>query len=140
MTRTALTVARWTALTLGFALAAAHLQAQNATFTLPVQAHWGKMVLSPGEYTLQIPYAAGQKVVYVERDEKRMMATTLTMDANHPSERSYLHLTRVNGEFYVDAYQSAAVGQRLFFAAPKASHHTAELAQRDTMMIPVAGE
>lgn len=112
---------RITAFALGIGLTAMQLSAEQGTFNLPVQAHWGNAVLQPGEHTLQVPLPLGQTIVYLRGGGAAQMAIPLTTENTADSNRSYLHLSKVGGEYYVDAYQSGVSGRRFIFAKPKAT-------------------
>jgi hypothetical protein len=116
-------VIRLFAFAIGLSVTAMHLSAQQGTFKLPVRAHWGTAVLEPGEHKVLAPLALGQPILYLYSDHSRQMTLPM-VTAIVSTERSYLHLTRINGEYYVDAYQSAANGKRYSFAKPKSERKT----------------
>jgi hypothetical protein len=111
-------VIRLFAFAIGLSVTAMHLSAQQGTFNLPVRAHWGTAVLEPGQHRVLSPPALGQPILYLFSEHSRQMTLPM-ITAIVNADRSYLHLTRVNGEYYIDAYQSAANGKRYSFAKPK---------------------
>ena len=129
-----------TAFTLGIGLMAMQANAQQGTFNLPVQAHWGNAVLQPGEHRVQVPLPLGQTVVYLRTGERTQMTVPLTTESIAGSSRSYLHLSKVNGEYYVDAYQAGISGQRFIFPKPKAAHNADSGAEdTESTLVSVAG-
>jgi len=132
-------VARITAFALGIGLTAMQLSAQQGTFNLPVQAHWGNAVLQPGEHTVQVPLPLGQTIVYLRGGGTAQMAVPLTTENTGGADRSFLHLSKVNGEYYVDEYQSGV--KRFIFARPKATRSTSSGAEdTEATLISVAGD
>ncbi len=115
-------VARITAFALGIGLTSMQLSAEQGRFNLPVQAHWGKAILQPGEHTVQIPLPLGQTIVYLGGGGgAAQMAIPLTTGNTAGADRgSFLHLSKVNGEYYVDEYQSGVSGKNFIFSKPKA--------------------
>ncbi len=104
----------------GMGLTAMQANAQQGTFNLPVQAHWGTAVLEPGEHRIRMPIPLGQRYFYVRGGEGTQVTVPLSTEILRGSNKSFLHLSRVNGEYYVDAYQSGVSGQRFTFSTPKA--------------------
>src|SRR5690242_19329173 len=96
------------------------MSAQQGTFKLPVTAHWGNAVLEPGEHTVRVPLTgSGQRLVYLQSDKDTQMTVPLTSEPLTRPGRSYLHLVKINGAYYVDAYQSDVNGAKFFFPKPK---------------------
>ena len=112
--------------------------AQKGTFNLPVEAHWGKVVLAPGVHQVQVPFPTnGQRVAYVYTENRAQMSVPLTTQIAQ-DDRSYLHLVRVNGTYYVDAYQSHVNGLKYFFPRPKpANTEDAAAAEEKATLIAV---
>lgn len=109
---------RWAAFVIGLGLVATNLSAQQqGTFTLPVRAHWGSIVLEPGEHRVQVPMPIGQTIVYLTTKGSTLLTMPQSTERNDDANRSYLHLTKVDGEYYVDAYQTNS-GKKLVFRTP----------------------
>jgi len=134
-------VTRTAALAIGIGLIAMQANAQQGMFNLPVQAHWGRIVLQPGEHKVQIPIALGQTVVYLHSGNATQMTVPLVTETTASSGRSYLRLTRVNGEYYVDEYQSGLSGQKFIFPKPKANGSVGTGAEEsEATLVSVTGE
>ena len=115
-------VVRVAAIAAGLGLMALQASAAEGTFNLPFEAHWGKAVLEPGLHKVQIPVAEfGQKIVYLRTGQKTNMTIPTTTQPS-TGTHSYLRLVKVDGSYYVDAFQSQIDGQKYFFAHPKADH------------------
>lgn len=120
-------VIRVTALAATLGLTAMQMSAQQGTFNLPVEAHWGHAVLEPGQHSVRIPLGtSGQQIAYLTSDKDTQMTVPLSSQPLTRANRSYLHLVKINGTFYVDAYQSATNGSKYFFARPKVKGAGAE--------------
>ncbi|HLH01180.1 MAG TPA: hypothetical protein VKX25_00290 [Bryobacteraceae bacterium] len=112
-------VFRVAAIAAGLGIAALQASAAQGTFNLPVEAHWGRIVLEPGIHRVDVPTAElGQKIVYLRTGtQTRLTVPVTTQPAT--GTRSYLRLVKVDGAYYVDAYQSQFDGQKYLFARPK---------------------
>ncbi len=133
-------VARITAFALGIGLTAIQLSAEQGKFNLPVQAHWGHALLQPGEHTVQVPLPLGQTIVYLGGGGSAQMAVPLTTSNTVGADRSsFLHLSKVNGEYYVDEYQSGLSGKRFIFPKPKATRSASSGAEdSESTLVSVA--
>lgn len=110
---------RVAAIATGLGMAAFTASAAEGNFNLPVEAHWGHVVLEPGLHAVQIPAAdSGQKIVYLHTGTQTKLTVPMT---SQPAvgNRAYLRLVKVNGAYYVDAYQSQLDGRKYFFSHPK---------------------
>jgi hypothetical protein len=116
-------MARASVLIIGVGLTALTLNAQQGEFTLPVQAHWGAAILEPGQHTVRVPQKIGQTLVSLSSSADTQMAIPLTAELIPQSSRNYLHLVKVNGQYYVDVYQSGVTGKRYIFPKPKAAQN-----------------
>lgn len=104
-------------------LGASQANAQKTTFYLPFQAHWGRAILNPGDYTLSVPDSASlSRIFYLQGAGRTQMAIPTIVSNEVTSGRSCLKLVNVDGTYYVQEYVSAARGTALKFAIPKASH------------------
>ena len=104
------------ALTVG----AAKGSAQQASFHLPVEAHWNLAVLQPGDYRLAPPALGVRESEFVIRGATQsVFALPIVADAQNTSDRSYLVLQKVNGEYFVTQYSSGPTGKTYLFSAPK---------------------
>ncbi len=127
------------AFVIGIGLTAMPSNAQQGTFNLPVQAHWGNAVLQPGEHTVKIPLPMGQTLVYLGGGGATQIAMPLTTESVDNPGRTYIRLSRINGEYYVDEYQSAS-GKKFFFHKPKANRGANSGAEEsESTLVSVAG-
>ena len=118
-------------------LTAANAAAQQATFHLPFEAHWGMAVLQPGDYRLSAPEnSLGRTEFYVRGQNMAAYALPLVAEEQPTSLRAYLVLVNVNGEYFVEQYSSGMAGKLFTFTIPKSARHES-LAQRAGMVIPV---
>ncbi len=96
------------------------MQAEQATFHLPVAAHWGNAVLAPGDYRMELPdLALGHPQFRVEGDGKAVYALPKVTDFTRTSNSNYLKLSEVDGEYYVCGYTSGLDGKEYTFFTPK---------------------
>ena len=105
--------------------------AQGAAFHLPVEAHWGSAVLSPGDYTFSAPDSTSNLRVFYLRSStgsKVMVPQIVNQDVS--SGRSCLKLVKINGAYYVREYDSAVKGIAYDFAVPKSGHLQMDAANR----------
>ena len=108
------------ALTLG----AAKGNAEQASFHLPVEAHWNSAVLQPGDYRIVAPTLGVNEPAFVIRgDAGAIYALPLVADIQQTSNSSYLVLQKVNGTYFVTKYSSGVSGKAFLFATPKQARH-----------------
>jgi hypothetical protein len=104
---------------------------------LPVTAHWGKAVLKPGIHRVQIPTPVlGQKIAYLYTDREAQMALPIS-SVPAANERGYIHLVKVNGVYYVDAYQSKIDGRKYFFPKPKSERPGGPVSPGESTIVDV---
>jgi hypothetical protein len=119
---------KWLLRTLKFAAlttlgGTALMQAEQATFHLPVTAHWAGTVLQPGDYKMQLPdLAAGRQEFLVQGSGKTVFVNPQVTDLRRSSDTSHLELTEVNGEYFIRSYFSELTGKQFTFSAPKMVH------------------
>jgi hypothetical protein len=112
-------VVRVAAIAAGLGTLALQASAAQGTFNLPVEAHWGRVVLEPGVHRVDIPTAVlGQKIVYLRSGQNTKMTLPLTSQPS-TGKHSYLRIVKVDNAYYVDAFQSQADGHKYFFPHPK---------------------
>jgi hypothetical protein len=124
------------------AAGAAHAEVQ-AKVHLPFAAHWGKVIMAPGDYNISLPEASlGHRQLTVEGGGKTGYIQPLVTDDDDKStggeKRSYLEFVKVNGTYFVAQYRSAASGKIFRFAVPKQQRHV-ELSDQDVVRLGVAG-
>ncbi len=130
-------VARISALAIGLGLTVMTLNAQQGSFNLPVRAHWGTATLAAGEHRVEVPLPVGSTILYLSGERNNQVTVPLVTERTEESNRSYLRLVRVNGEYYVDAYQSGPTGQRYYFQTPK--RHKGSLESDEATLVDVSG-
>jgi hypothetical protein len=133
-------MARVSGLIIAVGLTALTVNAQQGNFNLPVEAHWGAAVLQPGEHTVRIPSKIGQTLVSLSSNGDTQMAMPLTAELIPQSNRNYLHLVKINGQYYVDVYQSGITGKRYIFPKPKATHRSSGTDESEATLIRVTGD
>lgn len=133
-------VVQMAVLSVGLGLTAVSLNAQQGSFDLPVGAHWGTAVLEPGEYSLKIPISNGQTILYLGSNEDTKMTIPLTTERVKESKRSYLHIVKVDGEYYVDTFESGLTGKRFIFPKAKSTHRASPAEETEAMLVSVKGE
>jgi hypothetical protein len=117
-TRRALNTAALAAIFL-FTAFGAH--AEQATFNLPVEVHWGLAILKPGKYTINVPLAQSwPQQMSLTRNGKVVASLMPSMEsAGSESNESYLQLVSVAGTYYVGEYKSGPTGKQFTFLIPK---------------------
>jgi hypothetical protein len=109
-------------LALASALAVSHASAQEATFKLPVSAHFGNAMLQPGEYRMTVPSPVKSiYVIYLSGGGKVQATLPAVIDTQELSDRSYLELENVGGTYFVRKYISGVTGKAYTFSIPKAA-------------------
>ncbi len=103
---------------------ASYASAQQVTFHLPSETHWGRAVLESGDYKMSGGQASlGQTEFLVRGDSGSAFELPLVTDTQRESNSSYLQLVNINGTYYVDEYVSGPSGKTYKFALPKAARH-----------------
>ena len=94
--------------------------AEQGKFTLPFEAHWGQVVLAPGEYTITVPNdVTWSKVMQLSGAGKTVFVMS-GFDTSRPfSDNSFLVVKNVNGTHYVREFASGFSGRSFRFAVPK---------------------
>ncbi len=103
-----------------FGLGAGSANAQQASFTLPFEAHWGQAVLQPGEYKVHFPSGAdSSRVVQVLGNGKIDLIVPQVTDYRM-NETGIGHLTLVNdgGIYKVTGITDITGGRNFSFAVP----------------------
>jgi hypothetical protein len=119
----------WTAVA-AFAGVASMQAAQQGRFHLPTEAHWGRTVLQPGDYTINLPIAStGELMLRVQGEGKNVFELPRLTNREEYSNSNYLTLQKIDGEYFVTSFRSGASGKTYDFFAPKPKHR--ELMSRD---------
>lgn len=127
------------ALAIGLGASQANAESLRGTFNLPYQAHWGRVVLEPGEYVLRLSTQPSMlPVLYISGQGKTVMVLAGTSGATDFG-RSYLRIENIGDAHVVREFHSGVGGKLYTFSIPKSVKKQVELASnaRDTT-IPVA--
>jgi hypothetical protein len=101
-------------------------QLYKATFNLPFEAQWGNTVMEPGEYTLTVEQAIGQKLIRLHGPaELAIFAGTSMAEAHGNNGR--LTFVNVNGLYMLKSFTASAIGQFYEFPVHKAKGARAQL-------------
>jgi hypothetical protein len=93
----------------------------RGTFKLPTEAHWGRMVLAPGEYEFVVDTGSSTRILTVRSKDTGWTGMTLaaaTYDVSGSSGAS-MTLARSGEGMYVQTLYLNDAGVALTFTAPK---------------------
>ena len=111
------------------AAAAVPAQAQTlykATFELPFESQWGKTVIEPGQYTITVEQALGQKLIRLHGASE--LAIFAGLSAPEPvGDNGRLTFVNVDGVYTLKAFQATAIGKAFFFPVAKSKGARAQL-------------
>jgi len=120
----------WTKSTIllaGSFMTMAHAQPPyRGTFTLPVEAHFGSVVLQPGEYS--ILQVAGTDAIRVRGDGGTATILPSAVGARTESEHGTITLANVNGTFVFTRFECGTLGSSFEFRVPKGLNKSSERA------------
>lgn len=91
----------------------------QVSFTLPVRAHWGRVLLEPGRYTVEMPFTMSWPRVIVRGSETEVEMYPMTQSSGVETEISYLRLVNVGGSYFVREYVSAGMEKVFTFTMPR---------------------
>jgi hypothetical protein len=121
------------------AVASAQLAAAHASFSLPFEVHWGKAVLSPGQYTLTLNTASANGVVSIRGNDQTAILSAQGFSDKDSSGRSSLVLVRSGGIYTVRALDLGTLGV-FYYWPPKGEivlAHNAKGNERAIAQAPV---
>lgn len=123
----------------GFSASLASAQELRAKFTLPFEARWGKAILPPGEYSINLD--AG-KPPYMALVQQGQQGVALVMAAGQTNQRevtgpSTLIAVRSGGTYRIRELRLAEVGIVLEYNAPKAERRILAQTPRLIRRVPV---
>jgi len=102
-------------------------QLYKGTFTIPFETKWGNTVMEPGQYTITVEQALGQKLVRVHGPaELAMFGTPSGIDP--VGGNGQLTFVSINGLYTLKAFNAGATGQSFIFPVPKFKGDHAQLA------------
>jgi len=94
-------------------------QLYRATFNLPFEAQWGNTVVEPGEYTITVEEALGQKLIRLHgRGDLALFAGPSSSEPY--GDNGKLVFVNVNGLYTLKAFNAAAIGEAFIFPVHKA--------------------
>lgn len=122
-------------------LAAAGASAQQATFTLPVEAHWGRTLLEPGDYKVKFPSSVDtMRLIRITGNGRTLnFLPQVTASEQKKNEGSgKLVLSHENGGYRVWSISNPGSDSAFLFPLPK-SHEssTGSLPRQDQAKIAV---
>ena len=102
----------------------------RGTFKLPVTAHWGKILLAPGEYEFVVDTASATRVVTITSKDTGWSGMVLAsaVDDARTSSGSVMTLAKSEDTTYVKMVYLKDAGVALEFSMPKAMAKLAKAA------------
>ena len=108
------------------AIPASAQQLYKGTFTIPFETKWGHTVMEPGQYTITVEHALGQKLVRVHGPgELAMFATPSSLEP--VGDNGKLTFVSINGLYTLQTFSAGAIGQSFIFPVSKAKGDHAQL-------------
>lgn len=108
---------------------------EHASFHLPITAHWGSVVLEPGDYRIAFPDASmGERTFRVEHTGgKTVRELPLVISPQQNSDRSSLRLQEIDGDYFIREFSSGPTGKSFLFPVPKTNHRQQAVAVVNTI-------
>jgi hypothetical protein len=127
------------ALLAALSLTASHAQAQQGTFHLPVEAHWGNIVLPPGLYHFSVPMRASWPEILEISSHGKTISILPELEASQqPSAHSYLSLVNIKGTYVIREFHAGALEKVFTFPLPKTvGNEAAGLHKTQTTKLPL---
>ena len=117
--------------------------AQQGKFVLPFEAHWGRVTLKPGTYTIQVPPGTGGLgVLRLSGAKESVLILAIARDKAADPKRSYLRIENAAGTRFVREFNSVSAGTLFQFSVPKTVHIEAQNEQkghRETVAVTTPG-
>jgi len=118
--------------------------AQQAKFHLPVAVTWANVTLPAGDYTVSLPeIGTAQSVFTLNGEGKRafipVMCTYHGPNSAVDPSHSVLVLRNINGNYYVQSYESGPSEKEFSFKIPKTGVKV-QFGKNETVKLDVAGE
>ncbi len=108
------------ALLAALSLTPSHAQAQQGSSHLPVEAHWGSVVLPPGFYHISIPRRASWPEMVELSSHGQTLAILPEFETSQPaSDHSYVSLVKTQGTYAIREFHAGASGKVFTFPLPK---------------------
>jgi hypothetical protein len=109
----------------------------RGTFTLPLEAQWGKTTLAAGDYTFTLDSLRGPTTAKIEQGKRNV---ALVMSQGHQfadSKASALIVARSGGRARIVALHAAELGTDFLYGTPKAEGQETVSAPQLIQRIPV---
>jgi hypothetical protein len=107
----------------------------HGTFTLPVEARFGNVVLQPGTYDIRT--MEGAKGIRISGDRKEVTILAARAEAKDETEKNKMILVESNGGYALQSFESGSMAKSLRFFVGKSSRGTAERAAAAKQTIEV---
>jgi hypothetical protein len=93
----------------------------RGTFKLPAAAHWGRMMLAPGEYEFVVDTSSATRIVTVTSKQtgRSSMILASAIDDDRMSSGSKLKMAGADGVTYVKTLYLKDAGVALEFSVPR---------------------
>jgi hypothetical protein len=102
-------------------------QLYKGTFAIPFETKWGNTTMEPGQYTITVEQALGQKLVRVHGPgELAIFGTPSSIDA--AGGNGQLTFVSIDGLYTLKTFSAGATGESFMFPVPKAKGNHAQLA------------
>jgi hypothetical protein len=120
---------------------AGQAQTTHGTFKLPVETHWGKLVLAPGEYEFTLNDALSGRILTVRSKETGWSGMVMSSDASQlgSDRETKLLLTKSETGTYVRALCLGDSGLMLNYGTPKPGKMTRLSPPPSTTMASASG-
>ena len=97
--------------------------AQQPSFHLPFTAHWGKAVMTPGDYKVTLPAPSlGASTFQIFGSGNAFFALPQTSGEGELSRHGSLRLVEIDGQYFVRELSVGTTGKIFTFPVPKAKH------------------
>ena len=100
--------------------------AEQYTFHLSTETHWGQALLEPGDYSIVVPDAAIQGVQLRVSGNGKTVFEVPFISTYYPDpnlKTSYLKISEIDGDAFVSEFSCGSAGKDYDFIVPKLKHH-----------------
>jgi hypothetical protein len=127
------------ALLAALSLTPSHAHAQQGSFHLPVEAHWGNVVLPPGFYRISVPMRASWPEIVELSSHGQTVSILPELETSQPaSDHSYFSLVQTQGTYAIREFHAGASGKVFTFPVPKTvGHEAADAPQAQALRLPI---
>ncbi len=116
-------------------------ETMHGMFTLPVEAHWGKLLLAPGEYEFTINNDVAGRIITVRSKESGWSGMILSESSSdlRSDKATKLLLSRAEDGMYVRSLCLGESGVMLNYGVPKAGKIVRLVQSHPTTMASASG-